>query len=148
MAIDDPTSAATLATIHNTNSILTLLSPALTNSLYLAYILQRLLSTTTIFVLFRTYLLSLFLLQQSYSASQVIFVQSLYATSVLSKNSYRASKQGAKLLWKSTETLRKRLFYEFMVFVLGGGHVAILLVVWPGWIFVAGGIWAASLLRV
>jgi hypothetical protein len=136
-----------LTTTHNTKPILTLLSPALTNSLYLAYILQQLLSTTTLFLLFRTYLLSLFLLQQSYHASQILAIQTLYAASVLGKKALWTSKRGMRLLWRSTERMRKKLFYEFMVFVLGsGGNAAILVVFWPGWIVIGGGIWGIRLI--
>lgn len=130
-----------LITTQNTKPILDLLSPAFSNSLYLATILQQLLSTTTLFLFFRTYSLSLFLLQQSYHGSQTLLIRSLYASSILCKNAYWASKQGMKLFWRSTEGIRKKLFMEFMIFVLGGGNQLILVVFWPGWIVVGGGIW-------
>lgn len=42
--------------------------------------------------------------------------------------------------WKATEELRKKLFFEFMAFVLGAGGNQILLVVfWPGWVVLVGG---------
>ena len=127
-------------TTQNAKPILTILSPAFTNPYYLVTILQRLLSTTTLFLLFRTYLLSLFLLHQSHHASQILLFQSLYASSIACKNAYWASKQGIRLLWRSTEGMRKKLFMEFMIFVLGGGNQLILVVFWPGWILVGGGI--------
>jgi hypothetical protein len=130
-----------LTTTQNTKPILNLLSPAFTNSLYLATILQQLLSTTTLFIFFRTYLLSLFLLQQSYRGSQILLIRSVYASTILCKNSYWASRQGMKLFWRSTEGLRKKLFMELMIFVLGAGNQLILVVFWPGWIVVGGGIW-------
>ena len=132
-----------LATTQHTKPILTLLSPALTNSLYFAAIAQRLLSTTTLFLIFRTYLLSLFLLQQSYHASQILLIWSLYASSILFENTYWASKQGMRVLWESSEGTRKKLFMEFMIFVLGGGNQFILVVFWPGWIVIGAGIWGA-----
>jgi hypothetical protein len=130
-----------LTTTQNTKTLLALLSPAFANSLCLATILQRLLSTTTLFLLFRSYLLSIFLLQQSYHASQILLIQSLYASSIACKNAYWASKKGTRLLWRSTEGMRKKLFMEFMIFVLGGGNQLILVLFWPGWIIVVGGIW-------
>ncbi|KAE9371394.1 hypothetical protein N431DRAFT_426059 [Stipitochalara longipes BDJ] len=133
--------AARLATTQHTKPILTLLSPAVTNSLYFAAIAQRLLSTTTLFLLFRTYLLSLFLLQRSYYASQLVLIRSLYAASIAYEKTYWASKQGTRLLWQGTEGVRKKLFMEFIIFVLGGGNQFILAVFWPGWI-VVGGIWS------
>ncbi|PMD35966.1 hypothetical protein L207DRAFT_434350 [Hyaloscypha variabilis F] len=132
---------ARLATTQQTKSIVTLISPALTNSLYFAAIAQRLLSTTTLFLIFRAYLVSLFLLQQSYHASQILLIRSLYAASIAYKNTYWASNQGRKFLWKSTESMRKRLFMEFIIFALGGGNQFILAVLWPGWIVIGGGIW-------
>jgi hypothetical protein len=135
------TNPTTILTTQNTKTILALLSPAFANSLYLATILQRLLSTTTLFLLFRSYLLSIFLLQQSHHASQILLIQSLYASSIACKNAYWASKKGTRLLWRSTERMRKKLFMEFMIFVLGGGNQLILVLFWPGWIIVGGGIW-------
>jgi hypothetical protein len=131
----------TLATTHSTKPILTLLSPAFTSSLYFAAILQQLLSTTTLFVLFRSYLLSVFLLQQSFHVSQILLIQGLYASSVLGRNAYWVSKQGMSVFWRSTEGIRKKMFKELIIFVLGGGNQLILLVFWPGWIVVGGGVW-------
>jgi hypothetical protein len=37
--------------------------------------------------------------------------------------------------------MRKKLFMEFMIFVLGGGNQLILVLFWPGWVIVGGGIW-------
>ncbi|TVY62813.1 hypothetical protein LSUE1_G010255 [Lachnellula suecica] len=125
----------------NNRPILTLLSPALSSSLYLATIFQRLLSTTTLFLFLRAYILSLLLLRQSYYISQVLLLQSYYASSLLAKNGYWASKEGIQKSWKATEKLRKKLFFELAVFVLGGGNGVILIVFWPGWIFVGGGVW-------
>lgn len=134
-------SKTTLATTQNAKPIIALLSPAFTNSLYLAAILQQLVSTTTLFLLFKSYILSLFLLQQSFHISQIFFIQSLCASSILSKNAYWASKHGTRVIWRSTEGIRKKLFKEFMIFVLGGGNQIILVVFWPGWIVVGGGVW-------
>jgi len=33
------------------------------------------------------------------------------------------------------------MFFEFAVFILGGGNQVILIVFWPGWIVVGGGVW-------
>ena len=139
IASSNPTT--TLTTSQNAKPIPALLSPALSSSLYLAAILQQLLSTTTIFVLVRTYLLSLFLVQQSYNASQVLLIRSLYASSLLCEKASWVSKQGMRVLWKRTEGIRQRLFREFMIFILGGGNQLFLVIFWPGWILVGGSIW-------
>jgi hypothetical protein len=113
------------------------LSPALTHSLYLAFIFQRLLSTTTVFLLFRAYLLSDLLLRQSFYACEILLAQSWYASGIVAKQLFLASKQSLRLAWRATATLRKKLFFEFMVFMLGaGGNSIILLVFWPGWLVV------------
>lgn len=50
------------------------------------------------------------------------------------------SAKAAASLWeaKSAQALRKKLVYEFAVFVLGSGNFIILLLLWPGWLVVAG----------
>jgi len=44
----------------------------------------------------------------------------------------------ARNLWKRTEKARARIFFEFMVWILHPSPL-IMLVFWPGWIFVFGG---------
>jgi len=49
-----------------------------------------------------------------------------------------------KMGWRASEPLRQKLFFEFMVFVLGGGYGILLILLWPGWIVVgtfALGLW-------
>ena len=124
-----------------TSNVLSFLPPALTQSLYLAVIFQRLLSTTTVFVLFRAYLLSGLLLRQSFFACEILLVQSYYASALVAHQLFLATKQSLRLGWRATEPLRKKLLFEFMVFVLGSGNGIILLVFWPGWLVVGPGVW-------
>lgn len=124
-----------------TSDLLTFLAPALTHSLYLVFIFQRLLSTTTLFVFFRAYLLSGLLLRQSFYASEILLAQSYFASGVVAHQLLIASKRSLGLAWRSTEMLRRKLFYELMVFVLGGGQGIILLVFWPGWLVIGPGVW-------
>ena len=145
---------AVLTTTHHTSTLLSktsshtniqflsLLSPALTNSLYFAAILQKLLSTTTLFLAFRAYFISTILLKQSYYASQILALQSYYASGVLARQAFRAWMMSMRLSWKATERLRKKLFYEFALFILGTGYYGLLVVFWPGWIVIGGGAWA------
>jgi hypothetical protein len=124
--------------------LLKLLSPALTHSLYLATNFQRLLGTTALFVMFRAYYLSTILLRQSFYATQLLLLQSYYASALLSKHVFSTTKQTLKAGWKVAKPLREKLFFEFMVFVLGGGNGMLLVIFWPGWIVVgcvAWGIW-------
>jgi len=138
----------TLLSPSQRTNILQLLSPALTHSLYLATIFQQLVSTTTLFLFIRAYISSLFILRQSFCASQILLMQSYYASTRAYKQISPVAKQGLRQGWKATERLRNKLFFEFMVFVLGGGSQVILAVFWPGWIVIggaAGGIyWACG----
>jgi hypothetical protein len=137
---------AALLTTPGTATILTVLSPALTHSLYFAAVFQRLLSTTTLFVIFRAYFLSLVVLRQSFYASQVLLLQSYYAAFLLSRQFFGAGKRILKMGWQGTENIRRKLFFEFMVFLLGTGYGMLLVVLWPGWIVIGCGAWA--LLRI
>jgi len=131
-----------IITSRNAN-VLTVISPALSHTLYFAAILQRLLSTTTVFVLFRAYILSLLLLQQSFYASQTLLIQGYNASTILANQMCFVGKYG----WKATESLRKKLFFEFIVFILGSGNGLILLVFWPGWIVLGGSTYLVCRLR-
>lgn len=138
MAIQTPSSSL----VAPSSDVLAFVSPALTHSLYLAFIFQRLLSTTTIFVLFRAYLLSGLLLRQAFYATEILLAQSYYASSLVAQQFFLASKRSLSLAWRTTDPLRQKLFFEFMVFVLGGGgNGIILLVFWPGWLVVGPGVW-------
>ena len=117
----------------------TSLSPVFTRSLYLATFLPRLLSTTTIFLTFRVYLLTAILLRQSFSSSQYLLVQTYYACVILTEVALLRAKTIMNLGWRATENLRKKLFFEFMVFLLGGGYGLLLIILWPGWIVVGIG---------
>lgn len=140
MALLTPTSnPSVLLTTTSNFSILTNLTPALAHALYFAAVFRRILGSTTLFVAFRAYLLSLVLLRQSFYASQLILLQSYYATVLLSKQLFAAGKQIVRMAWKSTEAIRRKLFFEFMVFLLGSGYGLLLVVLWPGWLFIGGG---------
>ncbi|KAH7354926.1 hypothetical protein BKA65DRAFT_475398 [Rhexocercosporidium sp. MPI-PUGE-AT-0058] len=124
----------TFTPTSTTTITISLLSPALTHSFYLASTFQRLLSTTTLFLFLRTYMLSLILLQNSLYVSQVLLLKASYTTLLLAKSSLAMAKEMGRIGWKASEGLRKKLWFEFMVFVLGGGNGLMLLVFWPGWI--------------
>lgn len=139
MALTMQSSAPAIFTTSDTN-ILSLLSPAFTHSIYLAVILQRLLSTTTLFLLFRAYFLSAMILRQSFYVSQILLLKSHYTSCLVSRQLFIVSKHGMKTGWKATENFRNRLLFEFMVWILGGGNSVILVVFWPGWIVIGGGL--------
>lgn len=119
----DPSTLLAASNKQNQN-VLSLLAPALTHSYYLAILCQRILSTTTIFLFFRAYILSTILLRQSVYASQILFMQSYYASTVLAKQLFWTSKIALQISWKASEKLRNKLIFEFMAFVLGSGGTA------------------------
>lgn len=42
----------------------------------------------------------------------------------------------------SLNQLRKKVFFEFMCFILGTGNGLFLLLFWPGWLILGGAIWS------
>ncbi|OAQ62164.1 hypothetical protein VFPPC_07173 [Pochonia chlamydosporia 170] len=94
---------------------------------------------------------SSFLYIHAYFVTSIAFVNALYASRFLAIQAYIATKLGAfhglsmsaralADVWdaKTTRMLRKKLFYEFAVFILGSGNSVILLLFWPGWLVVGG----------
>lgn len=47
-------------------------------------------------------------------------------------------------LWHSrtVQVVRNKLFYEFAIFILGGGNTLIIWIFWPGWILFGLALWA------
>jgi hypothetical protein len=137
-ALSKPNPSALLSSSTSNTNILALLAPALTHSLYFAAIFQQLLSTTTLFLFLRTYVLSLLILRQTFYALHLLFIKSYhYVSDQLGPVVRAGERQG----WKATKRFRNKLFFEFMVFVLGpGGNSVLLLVFWPGWIVVGCGV--------
>ncbi len=134
----------TISPTATTTITISLLSPALTHSLYLATTFRRLFSTTTLFIFFRAYMLYLLLIKNSLYVSRLLGLQAQYTSLLLARNSVAALKRATRMGWKSTERLRRKLWFEFMVFVLGGGGNGLILVLfWPGWIVlgVVLGLW-------
>ena len=76
-----------------------------------------------------------FLLQHAICASKVLTLNLLLATKIVGI-------AVAAMIWKSTEKLRKKLFVEFMMWILNPNAVA-LFIFWPGWIVLLG-LWYLS----
>lgn len=139
MAILTPTHhSSTVKTLSQSNHLISTLYPVLTGSLKFAVLFQRLLGTTTIFLCVR---LSVFTLY----TTKLLLLNALYASRLLGFNLLIAFKLVAwgvaSTVWKRTEKARRKLFFEFMVWILNPNAVA-LLIFWPGWI-VLGGIYFA-----
>lgn len=134
----NPTKILTRSSTHN---ILQVLAPAFNNSVYLATIFQNLLSTTTLFLVFRAYLLSLVLLQQTYYVSSILLLQSYWASTIAARGGYWGVKRGMGMSWKALEPVRNKILREFMIFILGAGNGVCLAIFWPGWIVVGPTVW-------
>jgi hypothetical protein len=144
MAILAPTQhSSTFNTLSQSSQPFSTIYPALTNSLKFALIFQRLLSTTTFFICIR---LSIFTLY----TSKFILLNAIYASRLLVLNLLIASRVVvlgiASAVWKRTEKARKKLLFEFIIWILNPNAVA-LLVFWPGWIVLAGIYFACHYLR-
>jgi hypothetical protein len=100
--------------------------------------------------------LSVFLGLQAYALASVTFAAALYASKVIAFQAYLATKFGAFYAYlasakaasevyrsKTLKMLRRKLFFEFAVFILGGGgNAMILMVFWPGWLVIGGATYA------
>jgi hypothetical protein len=125
------TSTSKSHTSHTAKSTtLDLVTPALNVYLILASTLRSILYTLSIIALYQV----TYTYQYTKLITQTIFVYSKYLSIVTSQYAWYAGKQG----WKSTESLRRRLFFEFMVFILGCGNGILLVVLWPGWLLIGG----------
>lgn len=116
------------------NQLISTVYPALVRSLKLALLFQRLLSTTTCFLCIR---LSIFTLY----TTKLLLLNALHASELLVFNLFLASKvvawRLASMIWKRSEKARRKLLFEFMLWVMNPNAMA-LLIFWPGWIVLAG----------
>ncbi len=137
-------------TIHSPRTAITTpITSTLSHSLHLATLCHGLLRSTTFFLLIRLYLFTsvlvhttfLLLLRNVAHALRIFAINTLYALKHSTINVLHESKflAGgiAKEARKRTEKARKKIFFEFMVWILNPNAVA-LFVFWPGWIVVAG----------
>lgn len=72
----------------------------------------------------------------------------LIATKYSAFHSFNMSTQAVASAWnsKNVQRLRKKLWYEFAVFILGSGNMVFLMLFWPGWWVLAGACWAGWML--
>lgn len=137
------TSTASTSQLHSKsptqNTPFDLLTPAISSSLYLATSLKTLISSTITFTLLR--------LTTLFYCSQYTLVFTFTYTSHFAALLLRQAKVLIQRGWKGTERVRQRLFFEFMVFLLGCGNGLFLVMFWPGWILVALGGLAAWVCR-
>lgn len=112
------------------STLLTIITPALTNTLVFFGFLQLFLRSYALTTL-------VVLLSHSFSVTRGLMFRSLSITTQL----LRTTKHLLLNLHKRTEPLRQKLFFEFMVFILnpGLGHGLCVVIFWPGWLLVLAG---------
>jgi hypothetical protein len=103
-----------------------LLQPALSS-------LHRLLSMTAFIICTCVVQLCLFLFQ----TARFLLQNAVYVCKVFTINVVVATRFGAAAVWKRTERVRRKLFFEFMVWILNPNAV-MLFIFWPGWIVLLG----------
>jgi hypothetical protein len=108
---------------------------------YLTTVLSRLISNTTRVPTLQLFILSQVLLIQAYWVASLLAVQSYYASLLVLRQGWWLGKGGVRYAWKGSEGLRKKLWFELVVFVLGNGNGIVLILFWPGWIVIAGICW-------
>ncbi|KAF5007076.1 hypothetical protein FDECE_6580 [Fusarium decemcellulare] len=126
------------------SDIIRLLGPALE----IALRFQSLVSTVSIFLCLRACFLASFTFAGVLYASKIVALKAYVATKFSAFHSFNMSSRAAVGVWnsKSVQTLRKKLWYEFAVFVLGSGNVVFLMLFWPGWWLLAGACWSVWML--
>lgn len=121
---------------HHHATIISRLGPTLA---YAAHF-QNLVGSLSVFLCWRAYLLTCVSLAQAYYATRFLAFYALMGTKLGALYGAAVSSRAAVAVWdmKTTQMLRDKLFYEFALFILGAGNGVFLLVLWPGWIVIAG----------
>ncbi len=162
-----PTKRFTAGSNYN---VYTILSPAINTFISFGAICRNVIHVVLLFVFFNTYTLFHILFRQSLYATQILLIQSYYTSIQLSQHLYWTSIKTAYVsqvlltescyglallclnlywvsikafwyLWDVTERPRRKVAFEFAVFLLGGGNGLVLLAFWPGWLLVGLGVW-------
>ncbi len=108
---------------------------------------QQLLGSAAFHLLVRTYFAATIVATASLWASRSIAWRAFLASRVLAAQALFLTKRLAWTAWdcKRARRFRKRLQFEIFVLILGpGGNALLLLMFWPGWLFLAGlgwGVW-------
>ena len=105
--------------------------PTLAPTLRFALQSQRALSTASLFVVLRTYLIA----SQILLATQSVAFRSLVASSYVLAEVAAFWRMLCWSVWNSqpTRRLRKKVVFEFFTLILGSGNNFCLVVFWPGW---------------
>ncbi|KAH7163476.1 hypothetical protein B0J13DRAFT_616070 [Dactylonectria estremocensis] len=126
------------------SDVIRLLGPALE----IAVRFQKALSSVTLFLCIKAWFLASLTFVNILYATRIAAVKAFVATKFGAFHGYTMSTTAANGVWncQTVQKLRKKLFYEFAVFILGGGNWVFVLVFWPGWWVIAGAFWGIWML--
>ncbi|KAF4981265.1 hypothetical protein FZEAL_2891 [Fusarium zealandicum] len=124
---------------HPRSDIIRLLSPALE----IAFRFQSLLSSVSVFLCLRAWFLASVTFTVVAYTSKIVAFKAYVATKFSAFHSFNMSNRAVVGAWnsKGIQRLRKKIWYEFAVFVLGSGNTVFLMLFWPGWWVLAGACW-------
>ncbi|KAM5354262.1 hypothetical protein ACJ41O_000912 [Fusarium nematophilum] len=130
--------------VNPRSDIIRLLGPALE----IALRFQSLISSVSIFLCLRAWFLTGIAFAGVIYASKIVALKAYVATKFSAFHGFRMSGRAAVGVWnsKSVQRLRRKLWYEFALFVLGSGNTVFLMLFWPGWWLLAGVCWAGWML--
>ncbi|KAI5457052.1 hypothetical protein BGZ63DRAFT_428482 [Mariannaea sp. PMI_226] len=121
------------------SDIIRLLGPAVEAVLHF----QSILSSVSLFVCLRVWFVASIACANILYASKIMALNALVATKFGAFHGATITSKAVAGVWNSRriQALRKKLFYEFAVFILGGGNILFIILFWPGWWVLGGGIW-------
>lgn len=127
------------ASINPRSDITRLLVPTL--ALVLRF--QSIIGSVSVFICLRAYLLASAVFAGALSATRIVAFQAIVTAKLGAFHGFTMSSKTISDLWnsRSVQTVRRKVFYEFAVFILGTGNVMIVLLFWPGWWLLAGIFW-------
>ncbi|KHN99356.1 uncharacterized protein MAM_03054 [Metarhizium album ARSEF 1941] len=105
---------------------------------------QYIISSFSSFLYIQTCFVTSLAVVSALCASRFLTIRAYVATESGAVHAFNMSAKAFANLWdaKTTRVLRRNLFYEFAVFILGSGNSIILLLFWPGWLVVGGATFA------
>jgi hypothetical protein len=78
----------------------------------------------------------------TWQATCFLLQNAMYISSMAALNLFLVLRHLIKTTWKRAEPIRKKIFFEFMVFILNP-YAVMLFVFWPGWLIIWG-LWMSS----
>ncbi len=143
MALLAASKTAPSVSLSQRSDVIAILHPLVSSAVQL----QQLLGSAAVHLLVRTYFAATLVAAASLWATRSIVWRALLASGILAARALSLTRRLAWTAWdcKRARRFRKRLEFEIFVLILGpGGNALLMLIFWPGWLFLAGlglGIW-------